>query len=123
MRSAPGRIGTVVSTHINSEGELATIERCTGGAFEGRPLLCLYDDDTPVVAPILLDDDTRKWLVREVVHLDHDGSTFIEAAVDGVLSGYLDIELAKKLHADRGDLASDLADLFRALMVAQGVRP
>lgn len=65
MREAPpGKFGEVVTEHRNTEGELATIETVAAGPFAGKKVLCLYDDHTPVVAPMLLDDGTESWLRR-----------------------------------------------------------
>lgn len=67
MREAkPGQFGDVVAQHRNSEGELATIERARAAGFEGRFLLCFYDEDSPVVAPMLLDAETVDWLTVEL---------------------------------------------------------
>jgi len=116
-------MAVVLASHTNSENERVTIERITDGQFAGQYVLCIHDDYTSkVVAPTLLDGGTRRWLIREMLYLGRDGDDLsIESGIEGVLAKYLDIYLAKKLDADRGDLASDLADLFRALMQAQGV--
>jgi hypothetical protein len=67
MEATPGKMGELVSQHRNGEGELATIERCINpGPYKGALLFCLYDDETPTVAPMLLDVDTVEWL-RDVV--------------------------------------------------------
>lgn len=60
----------VVSSHVNSEGERATVERVTSGPFAGRFLLVFHDDDAPPdrVAPMLLDAGTVAWL-REALPL------------------------------------------------------
>lgn len=63
LNSAARRsLGEVVSRHVNSEGELTTVEKVSGGEFAGQYLLCIYDDDTPTIAPTLLDDETWAWL-------------------------------------------------------------
>lgn len=62
----PGRFGHVLSTHRNDEGELATVEQVRAGEHEGDRVLCFYDEDSPVVAPMLLDDGTRAWLLTQL---------------------------------------------------------
>ena len=58
----------VVSSHTNDEGEHATIERVTGGEFEGRLILVIHDDyPSQVRAPMLLDEGTIEWLKRQLV--------------------------------------------------------
>lgn len=55
----------VISSHVNSQGELITFEK---GELYGEPvdLLCIHDDPPPsgtgTRAPMLLDDSTREWL-------------------------------------------------------------
>lgn len=63
---SPGAIGRVVSTHRNSENELLTIEQSMAAEFDGQYVLCVYDDDTPTVAPTLLDTITARWLRDEI---------------------------------------------------------
>jgi hypothetical protein len=80
----------IVSVHRNSEGEKITIERVTSGAFKGRLILCIYDDDNstdwraklgqPTCAPMLLDEGTADWLRRQ---LDQVTLEAIEDAVNG----------------------------------------
>jgi hypothetical protein len=60
----PGQYGTVIASHRNSEGELATIERVDTEhpRFPGELLLCFYDEDSLIVAPMFLDTGTVAWL-------------------------------------------------------------
>jgi hypothetical protein len=62
FESPPGRFGEVIAQHRNSEGELATVERVWRGEHANQLLLCLYDEATPTVAPMLLDEGTADWL-------------------------------------------------------------
>lgn len=54
--SISGQYGTIEMEARNSQGEKTTIERLEEGPFEGQALLCIYDDDTPIVAITLLDE-------------------------------------------------------------------
>lgn len=54
----------IIANHVNSEGEIITIRRCTDGEFAGQLLLVIHDDgplDTE--APTLLDEGTQEWLL------------------------------------------------------------
>lgn len=66
QESTPGKIGGLISSHRNSEGELVTIERVRGGEFSDRLVLCVYDDDTSAVAPTLLDSGLHRWLTDQL---------------------------------------------------------
>lgn len=59
----------VVSKHMNSESELATIEKVQSGNFAGSVLLVLHDDNYDVKAPMLLDPGTIHWLQEELAKL------------------------------------------------------
>jgi hypothetical protein len=66
----------VVSSYRNSENERVTIQRVRRGKFEGRYLLCIHDDDDQggTVAPTLLDEGLRQFLLGE---LDKLGGPFL----------------------------------------------
>lgn len=69
-------MGEIVSSYSNSEGERISIQRVESGPFEGQLLLCIHDDDDssdwrakmgkPAVAPHLLDEGTREWLLGQL---------------------------------------------------------
>lgn len=59
-------MGELVSSHRNSEGEMATIERVRCGEFAGQLMLCIYDDETPTVALTLLDAGLAEWLTSTI---------------------------------------------------------
>lgn len=62
---------TTVSHHRNSQGEEIAIERVEGGEFAGQLLLVMYDDPPMrTAAPMLLDEETKRWLCDEVAEAE-----------------------------------------------------
>lgn len=66
--SPPTGNRALVSSHRNDERELITIERMRDDhpLFPNALILCIYDDDTPTVAPTLLDAGTVEWLKEQL---------------------------------------------------------
>ena len=56
--------------HINSEGELITINVLQKGPFKGQPMLVIHDNlDTKQEAPTLLDEGMIDWLLKTLTHM------------------------------------------------------
>ena len=56
----------LISSLTNSEEEIIQIQEITAGDFIGQHVLVIFDDDKEVMAPHLLDEETRVWLMREL---------------------------------------------------------
>ncbi len=57
--------------YTNGNGELLTIQRATGGPWEGEPLLVVHDDPpSAVTAPLMIDRGMIDWLREQCDRLE-----------------------------------------------------
>ena len=62
---------TTIAAHFNSQNEKISIERVVAGDFRGQLLLVIHDDHpSTTIAPMLLDDGTRLFLIEQCRELD-----------------------------------------------------
>ena len=72
--TVPTTKGSAMPKHVNSENEVISINQLGPGPFEGQYLLVVHDDPPPQgsgqQAPMLLDEGTRKWLLKQLNTLE-----------------------------------------------------